>query len=248
MNLVVALIFVCSSNALITHQHHRRFVFPVARIAIHRRYSSKVEILEKQLNLSNVREKKLWEMLNNRDRDIDRIKLQSLEELAKYRAVLEIRSVIEIMLRNWKPQLNSTEASALLVKDHFLEDPKDPQSLQLKEEWLKILKDLEGAGVDSKSVVKDLKDFYHEVSKPIHYPEVAGTKGILIGGTFPLRAAKAMMVLALQTVCKENKNIVIKYCTNENYEPRFELEDGKINILHLKSTGTKEDGTDTEED
>jgi hypothetical protein len=114
----------------------------------------------------------------------------------------------------------STASSKKLVRDHIFE-----RNGKLRKEKLQYLIDLEGNSSNENHVVSDLKDVYHELSKPLHFPFISGT-GLFCGGKMPLRAAVGISILTLQKLYPAFK-MSVRYC-DENFKDIAVLQGGKI--------------------
>jgi vacuolar-type H+-ATPase subunit H len=171
---------------------------------------------------ANEEAKKAYEkIVDKQNAEIATFKAENLLLRSEKLAIVSMRAVLEVMLRLWKPNESPTKSSQDLCKE-MLDNGKF-----LSKECLEDLQKLEvGGAVSPLSVVSEIKDMYHELSKQIHYPEVADT-GIICGGSLPLRVAVGLAFLKLQRLSNENKRFQIKYVNNE-YKVQKVLRNGEV--------------------
>ncbi len=129
--------------------------------------------------------------------------------LSKTVGVLNMRVLVEHGLREYatvKDSRDKTTTHAHMSTTHLLEQfvadhvltPEGALRTQPKA-WLRQLE----PGIAVKSVAREMKDLYHELSKLPHFGvEIEGAKGLFCAGDAPLRPAVAILVLALQTYGK----------------------------------------------
>ena len=177
-------------------------------------------------------------------------KLQKAEQdyvllSAQFVGQRNLRPLVEIMLRQCFPNesLTASEASAKVTKKFFVNP--DSQSPQLKPEWIAVLHDIE-EGVNPKDVARELKDFFHELSKMVHYSAVRGKHGFLLSGELPLRAAAALMILQMQRMQPNNGKIPVIYC-DALHESKIELINGEYYNIGSSRSEDAEGTTNAEE-
>ena len=140
---------------------------------------------------------------------------------SEYSAVITIRPLIESWAGQYLPSLTSTDAVINITESLLCK-----QKLNIKAKaWLT---ELEGSCKYEKDVVKELKDLFHELSKIHHHlqPQVTGV-GFVCGGSMPLRAAVALVILQLQTELDPTSTFPVRY-TNQEYDDKFLLINGKV--------------------
>jgi hypothetical protein len=76
-----------------------------------------------------------------------------------------------------------------------------------------------------KAVENELKDIFHEFSKPAHFVSKSVINGIVCGGALPLRAACALLFLELQRQSAVKYEVVY---ADEHYKKLCTLSDGKV--------------------
>ena len=103
-----------------------------------------------------------------------------------------MRSMIELGMFQYKKKIKKERLS---TTDACASFANDVMKTELISAWLEVLE----PGRDPSSVKKELKDLYHELSKPAHSDmEIEGAEGLYVAGDFPLRAAVGVTILALQ--------------------------------------------------
>jgi len=146
---------------------------------------------------------------------------------SEYSAVITIRPLIESWAGQYLPSLTSTDAVINITESLLCKQkPNIKAKLNIKAKaWLT---ELEGSCKYEKDVVKELKDLFHELSKIHHHlqPQVAGV-GFVCGGSMPLRAAVALVILQLQTELDPTSTFPVRY-TNQEYDDKFLLINGKV--------------------
>ena len=146
---------------------------------------------------------------------------------SQYAAVITIRPLIESWAGQYLPSLTSTDAVINITESLLCKQkPNIKAKLNIKAKaWLT---ELEGSCKYEKDVVKELKDLFHELSKIHHHlqPQVAGV-GFVCGGSMPLRAAVALVILQLQTELDPTSTFPVRY-TNQEYDDKFLLINGKV--------------------
>ena len=131
-----------------------------------------------------------------------------------------MRSLLEVMLVIQYPNKTTTASSKLLVSELILDS-----SGRLNKDAKRFLIELEGNYSNEASVVNELKDIYHELSKQVHFPDIPGT-GFFCGGKMPLRAAMGISLVMLQKLNPAFK-MYIRYC-DEKFEETAILQHGKV--------------------
>jgi len=141
---------------------------------------------------------------------IHKLELEKHMIQSKLVAIVNMRSLFETMLAIWLPKKSPTTASKELVTNLILDGKS-----KLTPKARQFLIDLEGSSSGESSVVNELKDLYHELSKKLHFPDIQDT-GFFCGGPMPLRAATGIAILMLQKERPAFK-MNIRYC-DENYK------------------------------
>ena len=144
-----------------------------------------------------------------------------LEEIAQYRAITEMRPVLELMVKNcYSSGRMPTHSEALgkIAREELLATSSSGKVLDLNQDAKAMLTLVEGNDHDSKSVAYELEKLYHEVSKEHHFLPPNEEKGFICGGKMPLRAAVFLMIATLQKKCEENQKLYVRYFGDNNVE------------------------------
>ncbi|KAH9256146.1 hypothetical protein BASA81_005934 [Batrachochytrium salamandrivorans] len=117
------------------------------------------------------------------------LKAEQLAFQSKSEAVNAMRPMVECYAQLLFPGLpTTTDQVAKLVKLCLNNGQLSPDASQ-------VLMTLEGR--QNAGVLKDMKDFYHELSKSAHHPALV-TSGFTCGGPMPLRAAAGVVLFTAQ--------------------------------------------------
>jgi len=134
------------------------------------------------------------------NKELVELRYKYLALKSEYAAVVTIHPLIESWAGQYLPSLTSTDAVINITESLLCKQkPNIKAKLNIKAKaWLT---ELEGSCKYEKDVVKELKDLFHELSKIHHHlqPQVTGVGFVCGGGSMPLRAAVALVILQLQT-------------------------------------------------
>ncbi len=125
-------------------------------------------------------------------------------------------------------KMNPSSSCTAATSKTFVTTHLQISSGKLTSECEKWLADLGVTAKDFPSVNNELFDIYHETGKIMHYylPDGYRNTGLLIGGSFPLRAAVSLVLLKLQQL-KHLPLVDIKY-GEDDFNPIFLLTQGRI--------------------
>jgi hypothetical protein len=144
------------------------------------------------------------EVLKRADAKIVELEARRLDELSKFQAIFENRTIVEIALKKLEAEKqcsgsNMTQRFESFAKLHiFLNNGG------LKPDFEDALKELimvTQSTVQINDVKRELKDLIHEISKPLHnlhYFSSSEDPGLYIGGKEPLCTAIGALVVVIQ--------------------------------------------------
>ncbi|KAH9261655.1 hypothetical protein BASA81_000311 [Batrachochytrium salamandrivorans] len=141
------------------------------------------------------------------------LKAEQLAFQSKSEAVNAMRPMVECYAQLLFPGLpTTTDQVAKLVKLCLNNGQLSPDASQ-------VLMTLEGR--QNAGVLKDMKDFYHELSKSAHHPALV-TSGFTCGGPMPLRAAAGVVLFTAQKELLSRggaharfANLLVNYCDEQ---------------------------------
>ena len=191
--------------------------------------SSKEDFWKQFLAEKDERLKEKDNVLKSLELKILDVETKWMRELSRHEGVIANRQTVELICRQNYPKDPPTIASSKFCWETLIQesvDKKGNKGVTLKPRGLELLKELEPEQNEfiKQSVASELKDLYHELSKPLHFADPV-ERGLHISGRLPLRAAIPLFVLQAQA----KKNHPIVYCyTDEKGQTLKILQNGHV--------------------
>jgi hypothetical protein len=144
------------------------------------------------------------ELLRQANEKILELKREKLQELSRFQTILESRTVVEIALSRLAAQQHCYGSTITQRFDTFSKRHIVLENGSFNPDFERALKDLTvniGTSVEAAAVKKELKDFVHEVSKPLHnlgYIRSSIPAGLCVGGTEPFCTTIGALLVLIQ--------------------------------------------------
>jgi len=187
--------------------------------AMEKEKDDRLKAMEKE---KDERLKEKDERLREKDNQLREKVAELLMARAKLGAVAGNRPIVEIGLTKMYPAEGSLTSRWHKFAEENVFEPGRPGKLRTA--VAKLLSELD-CETQQSAVEKELKDFIHELSKPMHHLERTPGNGVVIGGPEPLGCAVALVVLLLQRF--DAFDFPVRF-VDENYADKKLLRGGQV--------------------
>ena len=115
------------------------------------------------------------DIAQEKQKQVDELKLQLLKTESMYEAIVSNRALIEVGIRKMTSSGTMTQRWKKFFDTHIVNSQG-----KFQDKARKLFEQLNSHS-DEKSIVKELKEFIHQLSKPHHRPMTASGRGLVCG-------------------------------------------------------------------